>query len=85
VQGLFRTLYSDRGAHFWFKPKSGGKADRERPTQVGRALEDLGVQMIPAYFTPGAGTLGTEPDEREPMLSRAILSAHSKIGLAIHP
>jgi hypothetical protein len=24
-KGLFCALYSDRGAHFWFTPKSGGK------------------------------------------------------------
>src|SRR5580700_10537281 len=41
-KGLFCTLYSDRGAHFWYTPKSGGKVDRERPTQVGRALKELG-------------------------------------------
>jgi transposase len=54
-EGLFCTLYSDRGAHFWYTPKSGGKVDRERPTQVGRALKELGVQMIPAYSPQARG------------------------------
>ena len=48
-KGLFCSLYSDRGAHFWLTPKSGGKVDYERPTQVGRAMKELGVHMIPAY------------------------------------
>jgi hypothetical protein len=29
--------------HFWLMPKSGGKVDDERPTQVGRAMRELGV------------------------------------------
>ena len=48
-RGLFCALYSDRGSHFWLTPKAGGKVDVHRLTQVGRALRDLGVQMIPAY------------------------------------
>ena len=48
-KGLFCSLYSDRGAHFWLTPKSGGKVDYQRPTQVGRAMKELGVQMIPSY------------------------------------
>jgi transposase len=54
-KGLFCALYSDRGAHFWFTPKSGGKVDYERPTQVGRAMKELGVQMIPAYSPQARG------------------------------
>ena len=53
-KGLFCSLYSDRGAHFWYTPKSGGKVDYERPTQVGRAMKELGVNMIPSY-SPQAG------------------------------
>lgn len=54
-KGLFCALYSDRGAHFWFTPKSGGKVDPERPTQVGRAMRELGVQMIAAYSPQARG------------------------------
>jgi transposase len=54
-KGLFCSLYSDRGAHFWLTPKSGGKVDYERPTQVGRAMKELGVQMIPAYSPQARG------------------------------
>ena len=54
-KGLFCSLYSDRGAHFWLTPKSGGKVDYERPTQVGRAMKELGVQMIPSYSRQARG------------------------------
>jgi len=32
-QGLFCTMYSDRGSHFWLTPKAGGKVDQQRLTQ----------------------------------------------------
>jgi transposase len=54
-KGLFCALYSDRGSHFWLTPKEGGKVDRNRLTQVGRALRELGIQMIPAYSPQARG------------------------------
>jgi transposase len=54
-KGLFCSLYSDRGAHFWLTPKSGGKVDYEHPTQVGRAMKELGVHMIPSYSPQARG------------------------------
>src|SRR5499433_998097 len=54
-KGVFCALYSDRGSHFWHTPKAGGKIDPHRLTQVGRALRELGVQMIPAYTLLGCG------------------------------
>ncbi len=54
-KGLFCSLYSDRGAHFWLTPKSGGKVDYDRPTQVGRAMKELGVNMIPSYSPQARG------------------------------
>jgi len=54
-RGLFCALYSDRGSHFWLTPKAGGKVDTHRLTQVGRALRELGVQMIPAYSPQARG------------------------------
>ena len=53
--GLFCTLYSDRGSHFWLTPKVGGKVDAHRLTQVGGALRELGIQMISRLLAPGAG------------------------------
>lgn len=46
-KGRFCALYSDRASHFFETPKAGGPVDRERLTQVGRALKELGIQMIP--------------------------------------
>jgi transposase len=54
-RGLFCALYSDRGSHFFLTPKAGEKVDKHRPTQVGRALKELGVQMIPAYSPQARG------------------------------
>jgi transposase len=55
TQGLFCALYSDRGSHFWLTPKVGGKVDPHRVTQVGRALRELGIRMIPAYSPQARG------------------------------
>lgn len=54
-QGLFCALYSDRGSHFWLTPKAGEAVDHGRLTQVGRALEELGIRMIPAYSPQARG------------------------------
>ena len=54
-KGVFCALYSDRGSHFWLTPKVGGKVEYHRRTQVGRALHELGVQMIPAYSPEARG------------------------------
>src|SRR3984893_3000040 len=54
-KGVFCALYSDRGSHFWWTPKVGGRVDAQRLTQVGRALRELGVQMIPAYSPQARG------------------------------
>ena len=54
-QGLFCALYSDRGSHFFLTPKAGEAVDANRLTQVGRALQELGIQMIPAYSPQARG------------------------------
>ena len=38
----------------------GGKVDANRPTQVGRALQELGVKMIPAYSPQARGRIGAQ-------------------------
>ena len=55
TEGLFCALYSDRGSHFFVTSKAGEKVDKHRLTQVGRALKELGVQMIPAYSPQARG------------------------------
>jgi hypothetical protein len=54
-KGLFCALYSDRGSHFFVTTKAGEKVDKHRLTQVGRALKELGVQMIAAYSPQARG------------------------------
>jgi hypothetical protein len=54
-KGIFCALYSDRGSHFWLTPKAGEAVDPNRLTQVGRALRELGIQMIPAYSPQARG------------------------------
>ena len=54
-QGIFCALYSDRASHFFETPKAGGKVDPRRLTQIGRALKELGIQMIPAYSPQARG------------------------------
>jgi hypothetical protein len=54
-QGLFCALYSDRARHFFLTSKAGEPVDKSRLTQVGRALKELGIQMIPAYSPQARG------------------------------
>jgi ribosomal protein S16 len=48
------SLYTDRGAHYFHTTKA-GEIDRKQPTQVGRALEQLGVEHIGAYSPQARG------------------------------
>ena len=54
-KGLFCALYSDRASHFFLTPKTGEPVDHNRVTQVGRALRELGIQLIPAYSPQARG------------------------------
>lgn len=53
--GLFCSLYADRGSHYWHTPEAGGKVDKENLTQVGRALAQLGIDLIAAYSPEARG------------------------------
>lgn len=53
--GLFCSLYVDRGSHYWHTPQAGGKVDKSNPTQVGRALNQLGIELIAAYSPEARG------------------------------
>ena len=57
VKGLFSSLYTDRGSHYFFTPKAGGAVDKGKPTQVGRALAQLGIQHIPSYSPEARGRM----------------------------
>lgn len=55
TQGLFSSLYTDRGTHYWYTEEAGGKVDKRRLTQVHRALQQLGITLIPAYSPEARG------------------------------
>src|SRR6202008_1833703 len=56
-RGIFCGLYSDRASHFFVTPKAGGKVDPSQVTQLGRALQELGIKMIPAYSPQARGRM----------------------------
>src|SRR5262249_53330550 len=49
--------YRDRASHFFVTPKAGGKVDETQVTQWGRALQELGIKMIPAYSRQARGRM----------------------------
>jgi hypothetical protein len=53
--GVFCSLYTDRGSHFFLTKKAGEKIDKNCLTQIGRALKELGVTHIPAYSPQARG------------------------------
>ncbi|ATQ70989.1 hypothetical protein CQW49_23895 (plasmid) [Methylosinus trichosporium OB3b] len=55
--GLFSSFYTDRSSHYFFTPEAGEKVDATRPTQVGRALAQLGIEHIASYSPQGRGRM----------------------------
>ena len=55
--GLFSSLYTDRGSHYFVTPRAGGAVARDQPTQVGRALKQLGIEHIPSYSPEARGRM----------------------------
>lgn len=47
--GLFCSLYTDRGSHYFHTPKAGEKVSKMQLTQVGRALARLDIEHVAAY------------------------------------
>ena len=56
-KGLFCSLYTDRGSHFFHTPKAGGAVDKSQLTEIGRALAQLGIEHIPSYCPQGRGRM----------------------------
>ena len=56
-RGIFCAWYSDRASHFFVTPQAGGKVDESQVTQLGRALRELGIKMIPAYSPQARGRM----------------------------
>jgi transposase len=55
ARGLFSSFYTDRGKHYWNMEEAGGKVDKRHPTQFGRAMAALGIEMIAAYSPQARG------------------------------
>ena len=55
AHGLPCALYTDRASHYFLTPKAGEKVAKDQPTQVGRALAQLGIEHIPAYSPEARG------------------------------
>jgi transposase len=55
THGLPSSLYTDRGSHYFLTPTAGEAVDKDRLTQVGRALAHLGIEHIPAYSPEARG------------------------------
>lgn len=55
ARGLFSSLYTDRGSHYWLTPEAGGAVDKTHLTQFGRAMDKLGIEMIAAYSPEARG------------------------------
>jgi len=55
VHGLFCSLYTDRGSHYWTTTQCGKQVDKVNLTQFGRAMQQLGIEMIAAYSPEARG------------------------------
>jgi len=53
--GLFCSLYTDRGSHYFFTPEGSGPVSKTVLTQFGRALKQLGIEHIAAYSPQARG------------------------------
>ncbi len=78
AHGLPSSLYTDRGSHYFHTAKAGEAVDRQRLTQVGRALDRLGIEHIAAYSPQARGRsermFGTLQDRLIKELAKARLS-----------
>jgi hypothetical protein len=54
-RGLFCSLYTDRGSHYFHTPTAGEAVSKTVLTEVGRALEQLGIRHIGAYSPQARG------------------------------
>jgi hypothetical protein len=75
AHGLFSSFYTDRGSHYFYTPKADEKVDKDKLTQVGRALRQLQIEHIPSYSAQGRGRMerlwGTLQSRLPPLLRQA--------------
>src|SRR3954470_3026619 len=79
AHGLFSAFYTDRGSHYFHTPTAGEPVDKTRLTQVGRALQQLGIEHIPSYCPEGRGRMerlfGTLQSRLPPLLRQEELAS----------
>lgn len=73
--GMFCSLYTDRGSHYFHTPEAGGKVDKLNLTQVGRALRQLGIEHIAAYSPEARGRSERAFDTHQGRLPRELAKA----------
>jgi len=54
-KGIFCSLYTDRASHFFLTKKAGEEVSKDNLTQIGRALQEAGIQHIPSYSPQARG------------------------------
>jgi hypothetical protein len=76
--GLFCSLYTDRGSHYFETPEAGARVSKTVLTQFGRALKQLGIEHIAAYSPQARGrserVFGTLQDRLPKELALAGIS-----------
>lgn len=73
--GLFCSLYTDRGSHYFHTAHSGDKVDASNLTQVGRALKQLGIEHIAAYSPEARGRSERAFDTHQGRLPKELAKA----------
>jgi len=54
-KGIFCSLYTDRARHFFVTKKAGEDVSKDNLSQIGRALQELGIHPIPGYSPQARG------------------------------
>ena len=54
-KGIFCSLYTDRARHFFVTKKAGEEVSKDNLSQIGRALQELGIHPIPGYSPQARG------------------------------
>ena len=77
-QGLFSSLYTDRGSHYWLTPKAGERVDREQPKSllVGRRTR-AGMRSMASVMSVAMNTrarTAKRPQNRVPAIRQRSTS-----------
>jgi hypothetical protein len=73
--GMFCSLYTDRGSHYFHTPQGGDQVDKFKLTQVGRALQQLGIEHIAAYSPEARGRSERAFDTHQGRLPKELAKA----------